>query len=179
MNTQVSDKTLELRKKLNSRKIYFRDMMPTKQVLKERLSAYESDYINLKEFDGKLYDDPYFGQEMAVSKVLYTGVEGDWLIDEEMDEFYQTPIVKLTDNKSGQTIKFAFPDQTNKLIFLNEMNVSSEIKQENSGMAIGDVVNKNVLYPKEKILTKVWITAVVAGIGMFTYLKKKNERKFL
>jgi hypothetical protein len=150
MNTQLSNKTLEFRKKLNSSGIYFRDVIPTKQVIKARLSTYTSDYVNLKEFNNKLYDDPYFGQEMSTSKVFYTVVKGDWLIDEEIDEFAQTPIVKLTDNKSGQTIKFAFPDQTNKLIFLNEMNVSNEIKQEHSGMAIDEIVNKNVLYPKKK-----------------------------
>lgn len=175
MNTQISEKTLELRKKLNSGKIYLRDILPTKQVLRARLSTYTSDYVNLKEFDGKLYDDPYFGQEMTTSKVLYTVVKGDWLIDEEIDEFTQTLIVKLTDNKSGQTIKFAFPDHTNKLIFLNEMNVSNEIKQENSGMAIGEVVNKNVLYPKKKVLVKVGIASIIAGLGIFAYLKKKNE----
>lgn len=166
--------SLELRKKLNSSKIYFRDIMPTKQISRARLSTYTSDDVNLKEFNGKLYDDPYFGQEMITAKVLFTVVKGDWLIDEETDEFTQNPIVKLIDNKSGQILEFAFPDQTNKLIFLNEMSVSQEIKQQNSGMNIGEVVNKN-LYPKKKTLTAIGIAVVATGLGLLAFSKKGKK----
>lgn len=175
MNIQISDKTLELRKKLNSGKIYFRDIMPTKQVSKARLSTYTSEYVNLKEFNNKLYDDPYFGQEMPVASTVYSVLQGDWLIDEEIDEFTQNPVIKLIDNKSGQSIRIAFPDQINKLRFLNEMNVSQEIKQENSGMRIDNVVNQNVLYPQKKTLVKIGIAAVTAGIGLLVFSKKDKK----
>ncbi len=177
MKYQISNETLEFRKKLNSDKIYFRDIIPTKQVSIARLSTYRSTDINLKPFEGKLYDDPYFGQEMSVANTLYSVLKGDWLLDEEIDEATQTPIIKLTDNKSGQFIKIAFPDQTNKLKFLNEMVVSQEIKQENPGMRLDSVVNKNILYPKKKDLIKLGITSTIIGIGIFTFLKKKNKQR--
>ena len=170
----MNSQSLELRKKLNSSKIYFRDIMPTKQVSTARLSTYTSTDVNLKEFNGKLYDDPYFGQEMTTAKILYTVVKGDWMIDEDIDDFGENPIVKLIDNKSGQVIEFAFPDQTNKLIFLNEMNATQEIKQQHSGMNIGEVVNKN-LPPKKKTLAKVGIAAVLTGIGLLAFSKKSKK----
>lgn len=173
MNTQISNKTIELRKKLNSNKIYFRNIMPTKQVSKARLSTYASEDVNLKEFNNKLYDDPYFGQEMSIASTVYSVLTGDWLIDEEIDEFTQNPVIKLIDNKSGQSIRIAFPDHTNKLRFLNEMNTSQEIKQENSGMRIDNIVNQNVLYPKKKFLTKIGIASVLAGIGLLVFSKKR------
>jgi len=171
-----SKETLELRKKLNSKKIYFKDIMPSKYQVKAELSVYESTDIDLSEFKGKLYDDPVFGQELPKACSIFSVLYGDWLLEEEDDEKAGIYMIKLIDNKSGQYIKIGFADKTNKLKFLNEMNVSRPIKQQNSGMNIEDVVNKNLIYvKKKKNFFNLSITGTLLIIGAMRMLKYKKK----
>ena len=179
MNTEISSKTIEFRKKLNGKKVYFKDILPNNQMRKALLSTHTSTDVDLSKFSNKLYIDPIFAEEMPRAVVAYAVLNGDWLIDEEIDE-YGTPIVKFTDNKSGQYFKLGFPDQINKLRLLNETQTSQPIKQENSGMNISDVVNNNALYEKKSGLSKVKvataITAVVASVGLLAFFRRGKNR---
>jgi len=161
---------------LNRNKIYFKNIMPNNYVRKAILSTYTSPYIDLSEFKNKLYVDPIFGEDTSYSVVSFSSLNGDWLIDEETDD-YGSIIIKFTDNKSGNYIKIAFPDQINKLKFLNEMHTYKPIKQENPGMNISDIVNNNVLYKKENGLTTLKVAttmlAITTGVGLLAFFRKK------
>lgn len=174
MNTQISDKTIQLRNKLNGRKVYFKDIMPNKKMREALLSTYTSTDTNLSKFKNKLYEDPIYSQELPIANSIFTILHGDWLLDEEVDD-YGSPIIKFTDNKSGQYIKIGFPDQMNKLRFLNEVHTTRPIKQENSGMDISEVVNSNTLHEKKIDLMKIGIATIIAGAGLLAFSKRSKK----
>jgi len=169
-----TNKTLELRKKLNSGKKYLKDIMPTKQVVEARLSTYTSTDTNITEYDGKLYADPIYSEELPMAVSTFAILHGDWLLDEELGDFGEV-ILKIIDNKSGQYIKIGFPDQINKLKFLNEIHTTQPIRQENSGMNISGVVNDNTLHEKKNNLVKLGIASIIAGIGFLAFSKKSKK----
>ena len=174
-NIFESKEKVELREKLNGEKVYLKDIMPTPQMLRAIRSVYTSTQVSLKDFKDKLYEDEVFGKEVSVAETTYSVLNGDWSIDEDVDEYTQNPVVIFTDNKSGQSIRIAFTDHTNKLKFLNEMHVATEVKQENPGMDISGVVNRNALYPKKKALVKVAVGTLAAGLGYLIYSKNKKK----
>ena len=189
MNEYESKSKVDLREKLSGKKVYLKSILPTAQMLRALRSTYTSSLVSLKEFKNKLYVDEIFGHETPVAEVSYGVLKGDWLIDEEIDEYTGNPLIIFTDNKSGQSMKLAFPNLTHKLIFLNEMYVSTEVKQNTPGMDISSVVNKNALYPKKKkktdevkeseskkkSLISVAVGTVAAGLGYLIYSKNRKK----
>jgi len=156
-------------------------MLPRKDVQKE-LENYKSDYIDLHEFDKKLYVDPIYSEELPVSNVLYANISGDWIVDTNTDE-YGREILKFIDDKSGQYIEIAFPDAVNRMKFANEVYTKLPVKQEHSGASVSDLINRNALYEEKKSVsdfTKMaTITAgvAVASILSAIWIKKKMKSK--
>ena len=175
MSYTDSEQTKLIRQKMGGRIVNFKDILPSKQMIHAILTTCKSTGVDLSEFDGKLYEDEIFSQEMPRAASTYSILQGEWLIAEEYDEFTEMPIIKFTDNKSGQYFKIAFPDHINKIKFLNEMSASQDVHQETSGMNIEGIVNKNTIYPKKKALVKAVAAFAITGIGLLAYFNRRKN----
>lgn len=165
---------VELRDVLNRDEIYLSDELPSKRDVQMAMATYKSD-VSISEFKNKLYVDPIYSKELPVAVSTYCFMNGDWLVDEDLDDLGM-PILKFTDNKSGQYIKICFINQANKLKFLSEMYTAKPVLQQFPGMNIEDVINENVLYPKKKHFMTVGVMAVSTVFSYLLY-KKINKKK--
>lgn len=162
----------------SGKRVFFKDIMLPKNKVENELKNYKSDYINLKEFNKKVYEDPIYSKELPISNVVYANFNGDWLIDSYTDE-YGIEILKFIDNKSGQYVELAFADTVNKMKFANEVYSSGIIKQEHPGMGFGELSSQNVLNINNSIkisnVTKIVSTAAIAIFSIFLINKKMKN----
>lgn len=160
------------------RRVFFKDIMLTPKQALEELQSYKSDYLDLSEFDNKLYDDPVYSKELETSHIVYANFRGDWVIDSYSDD-YDMQILKFTDNKSGQSFELAFPDAVNKMKFANELYSTEPLKQENSGLAVSDIASHNELKKKSSSLSVKSIVkagiAIAAVASIFAIVKKMKK----
>lgn len=158
-----------IREKLtNYRKVNWKEVFPPYNKLRAELDFYRSD-INLHEFDGKEYIDPEYGYPESFSKINYIVLSGEW----EMDSYIEDDkhILKLIDNKSGQTIEFAFSSLSDKISFVNEIYSNKPVKQVNKGMNIESIINSKV-----KSNQKTWLP-IITSMGLvaaYFFSKRKN-----
>lgn len=146
------------------RRVFFKDVMLSPKQAEEELKSYKSDYLDLSQFDKKLYEDPVFSKELETSRIVYANFRGDWIVDSYSDE-YDMQILKFTDNKSGQSFELAFPDAVNKMKFANELYSTEPLKQENSGLSVSSIASHNELKKKSNLSVK---SVVKAGIAIAT-----------
>jgi len=162
-------KSVELRNKLsNYRKINWKDVFPAQNVLRAERDFYKSD-TSILEFAGKEYIDPEFGYPEPFSKINYIVLDGDW----EMDSFFEDEKhkLKLIDNKSGQSLEFAFSSFSDKVAFTNEIYCNRPIKQVNTGMNLESIVNSKLT---NKSIN--WLP-VITSMGLIaTYFFSKRKK---
>ena len=164
--------------KTNDKKVYLKDIFPKKRF--EEIN-YKSDYINLSEFDNKVYEDPFFGNPVINAEVKFVRVYGDWDMEtftEENDQF----VLRLIDNKRtiDQKIELVFPSASDMVTFVNEMYSNQPVKQIGTGMNLEDL--KYVESPKTSTYEKISVALGSIGLGFLIYkilniLGKKNDTR--
>lgn len=155
----------ELNNKLtNYRKVNWKEIFPAKNVLKAEYDFYRSD-INISDKNGKEYIDPEFGYPEPFSKINYIVLNGEW----EMDSFIEDEKhkLKIIDNKSGQSIEFAFSSLSDKISFVNEIYSNKPVKQVNNGMNIESIINSKLTQKQLNWLQLITSVGLVATYFFF------------
>lgn len=159
-------------KVLSKRKVNLRDRFPKPGEVENELSSCKANY-DISQYRDKLYIDPFYSVEIPYSNVAWALLKGEWQIDSYTDD-YHFEILKITDNKSGQSIEIGFTDKMNQIRFVNEMQTSKPVEQENPGMMFEEIINEKSLYEKRDYKK---VTAM-AGAAILSFLIHKVIKKF-
>lgn len=107
--------------------------------------------VDLSELNNKLYEDPFYSQENNPVKVNAVSFRGDFNL-----ETYKTSkgeyAVRITDNKSGNIIKFYLDSLVEQQTFVRKFHPYDEFTSD--GLMQFDVlgeVNKNALRKRTKL----------------------------
>jgi hypothetical protein len=171
-----------IRSRSRGRMVDFRKVFPSEQEKEKRFQNYRS-RIGASVRNGTLYEDKVYGEHEPLAALNYASLGGRWVMETNEDEYGYYLKLKPWEATYGEYISMKFPSSSERMAFINEMDVEYPIEQDKMSGKSQDyesVLNEYVK-PRKTVGSSLKFAGIAMGslflAGLAVAIRRHIKRK--